>query len=355
MIELTAGLDFRKPEYRREVFLRFYEFHLKYNAHPGAVYYALPYLFKALNMTREQQLWFCYITGCSENVITSWLIYNKCDDPHKIDSSGLEAYWTKDYKRFGWDTDRRYFKAKFIQCVYNYIDNLNGKTQEQFFDELCNTGDKYQNFRNVWAKVTTDFFTMGRMSSFGYLEYLRIQGLNLDCDNLYFEDISGSKSHRNGLCTVLSRDDLIMYDKNPYTKEDISQLVIDADGLFSEAQERIDHKDVSLFTFESALCTYKGWHRKNRRYPNCYNDMFHDRIKYAERQWGAEQDFAIFWQMRQECLPKHLRLEDNPYDIGLKPFKQNHYLNTGQVIMMNHEWDCFENDYNKTVEQLQNA
>ena len=26
--DLKVGMDFRKPEYRREVFLRFYEFHL---------------------------------------------------------------------------------------------------------------------------------------------------------------------------------------------------------------------------------------------------------------------------------------------------------------------------------------
>ena len=36
---LRAGLDFRLPRYRREVFLRFYEFHLRHRAHPGCVYY----------------------------------------------------------------------------------------------------------------------------------------------------------------------------------------------------------------------------------------------------------------------------------------------------------------------------
>ena len=40
--DLKAGMDFRKPEYRREVFLRFYEFHLKYRAHAGGVYQFIP-------------------------------------------------------------------------------------------------------------------------------------------------------------------------------------------------------------------------------------------------------------------------------------------------------------------------
>ena len=40
---------------------------------------------------------------------------------------------------------------------------------------------------------------------------------------------------------------------------------------------------------------------------------------------------------------------DNSKDFGLHPYKQNFYLNTGQVIMMDKEWDCFKNDYNDYV------
>ena len=36
--------DWRLPEHRREVFLDFYEFHLRYRSHPGGVYYIMPYL-----------------------------------------------------------------------------------------------------------------------------------------------------------------------------------------------------------------------------------------------------------------------------------------------------------------------
>jgi hypothetical protein len=53
--------------------------------------------------------------------------------------------------------------------------------------------------------------------------------------------------------------------------------------------------------------------------------------------------------MRKEFLPVHLRLEDNPTDPGLSKEKQNHYRNTGQVIMMNEEWDCFDNDFNNNI------
>jgi hypothetical protein len=73
-------------------------------------------------------------------------------------------------------------------------------------------------------------------------------------------------------------------------------------------------------------------------------DMMYNRIKYAEEEWGDK--FQHFWKMRRDSLPEHLRLEDNPADPGLCKEKQNHYLNTGQVIMMDEEWDCFKNDFN---------
>jgi hypothetical protein len=72
-------------------------------------------------------------------------------------------------------------------------------------------------------------------------------------------------------------------------------------------------------------------------------DMFYDRIKYAESEWG--DNFELFWQMRKDCLPEYLRLEDNPFDLGLNPKKQNYFRETGQVILMDKEWPCFENDY----------
>ena len=181
----------------------------------------------------------------------------------------------------------------------------------------------------------SDFAYFGRLATFSYTEYLRIAGLNIDCDKLFLHDINGSKSHRNGLCKVLGRDNLDWTKQNEveYSKELINWLEIEAEKLLAEAKDKIKDKDVCYFTLESTLCCYKSWHRKNRRYPNVYNDMFYDRIKRAERLWG-EQDYSLFWEARKKYLPEHLRLEDNPLDKGLHKDKQNHYRKTGEVIMM---------------------
>ena len=340
--ELEYGMDFRKPKYRREVFLRFYDFHLKYKSHPGGVYFAFPYLSKKFNLDIEQNLWLAFINGCTQNIVTTWLIFQEFPEVKNLDLDNLNNWWNKKYIKFkvgsGWDLDRRYFKigtTGFPNCVKSYKDSINKySSQKDFFNSLTIHNDKFKNYEICWEYIRKNFLSFGRLSAFSYLEYLRIQGINVDCNNLYFEDINGSRSHRNGVCKVIGRDDLDWWkNKVKYDENLINWIKKEAEILFKESQERNSNKDVSYFTFESTLCNYKSWHRPNRRYPNVYMDMMHDRIKYAEKQHG--EIFELFWEMRNDCLPKHLRLEDNPKDLGLHPIKQNHYRNTGQVIMMN--------------------
>ena len=83
--DLKAGMDFRLPQYRREVFLRFYEFHLRYKSHPGAVYYVMPYMAQRFNWTMEQKLWYAFINGATQNPLTSWVVFSHFPELEKID------------------------------------------------------------------------------------------------------------------------------------------------------------------------------------------------------------------------------------------------------------------------------
>ena len=208
----------------------------------------------------------------------------------------------------------------------------------------------------MWA-TATKIHSFGRLSAFSYCEYLKISGVEFDCDSLFLEDINGSRSHRNGLCKVLGRDDLDWHSSNPnfngnYSKKTIEALKTAGEEILQEAKKRAKEKshfhEVGYFTLESALCTYKSWHRVNRRYPNVYNDMFHDRILKTQASWPKE-DLLEFWNARRNYLPEHLRLEDQPHDPGCVPVKQNHYRLTGQVIMMDREYPEFKNDFNDAV------
>lgn len=353
---LTAGLDFRQPQYRREVFLNFYGYHLKYKAHPGAVYYTMPYISWALNYTQEQKLWMAFINGCSQNIVTTKTILDEFPDVTAYNNKDFNKWFREHYTKLGWDTDRRYVKNKLEQVIEHYITQLDGRTQQEYFEQAMGTQDPHTNFENLWQNVMTNFYTFGRLATFSYLEFLRIVGLNLDCNSLFLDDIDGSKSHRNGLCKVLGRDDLDWHQKtNPnftgYTPQQIDWLKDEGQLLLNDAKEKFKdepfYNDISYFTLESTLCCYKSWHRPNRRYPNVYNDMFYGRIMNAEKKWGGKKDFSIFWDARKKYLPTKLRLEDNWQDCGLKPEKQNHYLNTGQVIMMDDEYPYFVNQFNQ--------
>lgn len=173
----------------------------------------------------------------------------------------------------------------------------------------------------------------------------------IECDTLFINDIKGSKSHRNGICKVMGRDDLDWHKENivEYTDDLLYQIKDWGKYLLDQAKIRIDHEDVNYFTLESTLCCYKSWFRKNRRYPNVYNDMFAERIKWSLDKY-KDKEIEIFWEFRRKTLPDNLRIELNSRDVGIKPDKQNHFRNTGQVIMMNKEWDCFSNTYNDYID-----
>lgn len=345
--ELEPGMDFRRPKYRRETFLRFYDAHLRWRAHPGCVYFLFPWLREYCAWSEEEELWFAYINGCTQHPPTSYLIWKRFPRVDTLDVGELTDWFNANFKRFPWDTDRRHQKAKFLACVQNYRAHLAGGSQREFFEGVG------LDFPRMWRKVRDEFYSFGRLSTFSYLEYLRIAGLPLDCNDLFLEDMDGSRSHRNGLAIVLGRDDLDWHKSNPafdgrYVDDQLDWLTREAATLLAEAKARAvgqpwEH-DVSYFTLESAFCTYKSMYRPDRRYPGVYLDMLHDRIKQTQQRWPGE-NLDIFWQARRDCVPWYLRQEDVPGDPGLASVKQNHFRLTGEMVVLGREDPTFTNAF----------
>jgi hypothetical protein len=349
--------DFRLPEHRKEIFFTAYEFHLRYKTMPGLVYGYLPYLSENLGWDIEDKLWFAFLNGCTQNPSTSWIIFNKFPSIANLDIEEFESWYFSKINQEGklvWqklpiDMDRRHFRNKIHLAIKSYKDNLGGKTQEKFFDDLCNTKDKFTNFRTLWNAVfkgegiNTKFYSFGRLSSFSYIEYLWISGLNIDCDSFFCEDYSGSSSHRNGMCWLNGREDLDEHKTNPeyekntklHTKEVIKDIEHWMEDLYEDALIRFAgtdiESDVSRFTLESQLCNYKSWHRKSRRYPNVYGDMAYDRlIKVQSMSEFEDINFDIFWDARNSFMPCEIRPECNSQNVGISSYKQNLYRTTGR-------------------------
>ena len=350
-MELQKGMDFRQAHLRREVFLRFYEFHLRYRAHPGCVYQFIPFLAKRFNWDLEQRLWFATINGMTQYPMTSLAIFNAFPEPPR-DEQKIAKWFAANWGRLPFDTDRKYQKiqcphaaAVYAQCVRTY------GSGRAFY-----TGD----FATLWNRARTELYSLGRLGAWSGLEFVKIAAPELDFkyNTLMLDDISGSKSHRNGLCIVTGHDDWDWYQRPvQYTADMLRVLADEGESLLAVARARlrgvksVPQPHVGYQTLESTLCCYKSWHRPNRRYPNVYSDMAYLRLKQTQ-QVNPSLDLTPFWEAREVYLPPALRLECCPDDPGLAPSKQNFYRETGQIPMMDLDWECFENDGSWKIKRL---
>lgn len=350
-MELPAGTDLRKPENRRETWQRFYTFHLRYATHPGCVYFALPFMADKLGWDTEQRYWAAWLNANTQNPVTTLLLMEAAPGMQSWYAAG--TYLSQNWHLLQWDTDRKYQKAKLPEACEKYA-AIMGQwgSQAAYWRGVQDWGD-------AWRRMTALPY-MGRLSAWSGLEYMRLLGSEPlpDADTLLLDDAAGSRSHRNGLALVTGHDDMV-HDKhlNPgqlnLWKTGFRREMEQAGAsLLAEARERNPgHPHVGYLTLESALCTWKSWHKKNRRYPNVYADMMHERLRWAEARWGHR--FGVLWDARREALPAHLRLEDTPGDPGLSPVKQNWYRETGQQVLLGWDWPEMWSGFDQAVREGQ--
>lgn len=342
---MTTQIDWRLPENRREAFQRFYSFHLNYKSHPGLVYMFLPALAEKYDMDDDQRAWLVWLNGNTQNPVTSMLLFEAA--PTHLHYLKAIEFWNDNFKLLEWDTDRRHQKAKFGEATEKWVAENWGCPSMGW--ELAGA----YGWDATWDYARAQPY-MGRLSAWSMTEYARIllgNDVVPDAGDFLLNDVSGSKSHRNGIALVAGYDSVYWDADTPKLLGIVDELNDFAEDLLREARERNEgHPDVGRLTMESALCTYKSWHKPNRRYPNVYSDMAYYRIKKAEARFGRDERFDFFWQTRRQYLPWHLRLEDVPFDPGLTSIKQNHYLETGEVIMMDHQYESMQSSFNRNVE-----
>jgi hypothetical protein len=348
---VEVQVDWRLPEHRRGVFQDFYEFHTRFGVHPGLVYAVIPYLRDRYDWDDEQLLWFAFLNGNTQHPLTSLLLHRRGSRP--ADADELLWWYADNRTRLGWDTDRRYHRRALPQAMLSYLNLLSGRTQRDYWTEVAAGG-----WPAIW-KAATSIATFGRLSAWSLCDYLHICGVPINCAGLMLEDRDGSRSHRNGLAIVSGMDHYDWHASNPafdgrYPRRVLTQLAEFGAELLDEAQQRAKGqswaRDVNYLTLESALCTYKSWHRPNRRYAGVYADMMHDRIVKTVTAF-PEEDLTVFWDARRECLPAFLRLEDRPGDPGLASLKQNWYRETGQVPVLGHVYPRYWSDFDTGVEE----
>lgn len=311
----------------------------------------MPWLREHFRWNQEEALWFAFLNGNTQHPVTSLLLHAYCPDPADPgDVERMLQFYEKEYPRLAFDTDRRHWKKSLRPAVDSYLDSLKPFGSQAI---MWDVSAQVAGFKGIWDRAT-NLYGFGRLSAFSYAEYLKIMGVDFDCDNLFLGDRDGSKSHRSGLAIVTGHSPSEVFETGAWDPLMIGVMENEAEELLDEALDRAAGAgipDVGNFTMESALCTYKSWHKPNRRYPGVYNDMLYDRLKRYERLWPESPVTEVFWQARKEYLPIWMRLEDTPNDPGLSPIKQNWYLKYGEVPVMGHDDPVFWSSFDIGVEE----
>jgi hypothetical protein len=321
-------MDYRQKGQRGVYFDSLYRASLEYKIHPGLVYLYIPQLVRKFNWGTEETLWFCVINGHTQNPITSFRIFEQQPTIPTTDSewSRLQDWFNEEWSNLSFDTDRRKQKKDTIQGLKSYAKLVGDETQEKLW--------KGKSYEECWLTANS-IHSFGRLSTFSYLEYVKIVGHAPDCNDLMFRDFEGSKSHRNGMFLLLGKDELV-YDKRMENgqsgKYDNFSTLCEGlettatEWLFDFRERVFDHEDIGRFTFESCLCQFKN-NFFARRYPGVYSDMGFDRIKWYEVR-GFQKETLAFREMREELLPAWL-LEEREDPVVPRKIKAAMFTETG--------------------------
>ncbi len=303
-------LDYRTVENRYKYFDKLYELNLTHGIMPGLVYLYMPALADINNWDNEEKLWFAFLNGLTQNPITSLRLMKQLGQvpPAGAMLTRFTDWFNTEWETLQFDTDRRYQKKDTVQAIRTYAQLV----ADHGSQEKMLTGKTYQ---ELWNLVRNNYHSFGRLSSFSYLEYVHLNGFGADCDDLLFEDKSGSKSHRNGMLFLLGQDHLI-WDKraNNGFNGDYQDFKTLCAGLNEDSYDFLngfreanpDVPNANRFTLESNLCTFKN-HFFGRRYPGVYADMAWERIEWAEAR-NQHQFTSVFRDIRT-VMPKWLRDE----------------------------------------------
>lgn len=328
-------IDYRLPENRRAYFMALYRMNLEHRVMPGLVYLYLPELRAHYGWDDETALWAAFINGLTQSPLTTLRILERLPacPPAGAELKSFTEWFNAEWANLHFDTDRLKNKRNTVAAIKSYAGVV------AMFDSQVDmlTGKSYA---ALW-EIANLFHSMGRLSCFSYLEYVHLLGFGAECDNLMFEDKSGSKSHRNGMMFLLGHDEHI-WDKRAESGfdgnyDDLGKLARYLDLMATSYLE--DHRSVhphphaNNFTLESQCCQFKNGFFA-RRYPGVYSDMAWDRVKWYEDR-GITEHTGLIRKIREEHLPEWLREECEVKPIDRK-FKASRFKETGVPFRAEH-------------------
>ena len=328
-------MDYRLKENRREAFIRWYAWSLKYDDCDPAVW-ATNYLHNRYNHNDEERIWFAWLYGNTYQLPTAWVLKNEFPDFELATVDRITQWNTTNYKRLRYQTDTKWNKGHLPAMFASYKKFIGNKSQREVLESYYGSTDT-ENFDNLWAVVKDSLHKFGRYSTWFYLQHLKhTAGIRITPSSLMLSDFDGSRSHRNGLLLALGRDD--DYDRK-LTSADYSNLESQATEILLESKARFpDLTDqIDFFTMETCLCSFKKIFReKHGRYLGYYLDRQAEEIMQSEKDGWYGIEWQVLWDARNETID--LRLDDKR---GIDKERFPNFIRTGRLE--NLEW-MFEDE-----------
>ena len=323
-------MDYRLKENRREAFIRWYAWSLKYDDCDPAVW-CTNYLHKRYEHNDEERIWFAWLYGNTYQLPTAWVLKNEFPDFELATVDRMEQWNTANYKRLRYQTDTKWNKGHLPAMFASYQQFIGNRTQRERLERFYGDNEE-ANFENLWQGIKDSLHKFGRYSTWFYLQHLRhTAGIHITPTSLMLSDYDGSRSHRNGLLYALGREDLV---DTKLTAGEYLDLEREARSILEETQDRFPRlKDqIDFFTMETCLCSFKKIFRaKHGRYLGYYLDRQAEEIQMAEKDGWYGIDWDVLWQAREETIDFRL---DHKNGINKENF--TYFLNSGKIE--NLEW-----------------
>jgi len=323
-------MDYRLEQNRREAFIRWYAWSLKYDDCDPAVW-ATNYLNERYEHNDEQRLWLCWLYGNTYYLPTAWVLMNEFPDYELATVDRMTAWNTANYKRLRYQTDTKWNKGHLPTMFASYQQFIGNGTQREKLESYYGDNEA-QNFDALWDVLKNSLHKFGRYSTWFYLQHLKhTAGILVTPTSLMLDDYDGSRSHRNGLLLALGKDN--DYDRK-LTGSEYGSLEVQARDILEETRRRFPElsNSIDFFTMETCLCSFKKIFRVSRgRYLGYYLDRQAEEIKQCQSDDWHGIDWDVMWQARNETID--LRLDR---DQGINKERFSSFLNSGKLE--NLEW-----------------
>lgn len=318
-------MDYRLNENRREAFIRWYAWSLKYDDCDPAVW-CTNYLHKRYEHNDEERIWFAWLYGNTYQLPTAWVLKNEFPDFELATVDRITQWNTANYKRLRYQTDTKWNKGHLPAMFESYQKFIGDRSQREVLESYYGYTEE-DNFDNLWKVIKDSLHKFGRYSTWFYLQHLKhTANIRVTPTSLMLDDYSGSRSHRNGLLLALGKDN--DYDRK-LTSGEYANLESQAHEILSETEARFPElaNQIDYFTMETCLCSFKKIFRVNHgRYLGYYLDRQAEEIIMAEGDGWYGIDWDVLWQAREETID--LRLD---HKHGIDKEKFAYFYNSGKI------------------------